>query len=1684
MIAHLLNKLYQKSPYLLNKQRILLAAILLSCFLVTNVPLLHAQSQTKIPSYWQYAASGRLRHIELADIDQDGVDEFLIADENGRVDLISASGRAKWSYTAPDSILNINSIDVHGTDHRQLEILLGLPGQMILLSSDGEEIWRTSVAANSATPSPLSGGAQEAAGIWLDEDKSLPVAFAAFDHNDDGQDEILILLQTGQLLLYDVNGNLVWVHSDYATNPPEVAPHLILFDFDLDGKDEILFTVFNPRRFGQLILLDDNKVKWDIPLSGRITDIVDIKFRENSPPLVAVATSLGQVHLYDYFRQQRWFRTLNRPAGELVAFPIAEGNALAVGTQVGSVVAFDEDGRRIWENQLAENGEREILSLSASPALPAADEPVLAATLEVEENIGDAADVVLIGENGQTLTRIPDVDSLGLTRFSDSNHDQNNELIIGHFATLELLGVGAGDSENIREWEYTLDAAPSAALVTDLDGDGNEELVIGTRDGRVHSLNSDRSLRWLHDVGGAISDLAILPGQDGNESSIVVVRHDNANAIDETAWIELRESKGEKIWEQKLDASITALHITDLDQSSEPEIIAGTEDGRLIIFAANGEKLWDLKLSNFNGEIRKLALLEDDPKLTPEIIAAGTNEIAGINLADETQPTRHIAAFANPILDFIPVQSDDNNELDVRLLVTTSDGQVHGLNRRGIEMAHLQWPLSIGGAPTSAISTPNPIAQGFRQDQTLLMSTDQGDLLRLDLQDNVPIIPWRFEGMGDITALHWRDQDLDGQPDLAVVGNDQGQVRVYSQIQSLSPRTAFKPLELNSSIFALETLQRDSSQTPILLAVTENGLVQMFREQENRPPLLTEPAANVDQGQYRIGIGVTDVEGDEVTVQLEIQDPQTGLWIKDEEQDLSNGSGTLFWLVTDPPESPNGLQYRFVYDDGSYQGTFVPPPGPPFITPSPWLNAAPVLLLTLTAVGLLVSILYVRQAKTPNARARRFYRRLKQQPDNSLILLEQKYAHTHGSPDFLLYMANCARQEDDKLIANLADGLFLLPERPHAGLSILNRTLDEVNGEEEKAWQDLERWQLTFGTTQALLDAPTVTELSLLRPRLLQLLEWLEVQEKWSPVLELLRPIVTSLQDSERVDMVEDRLVYLNEAAARLVQSRELLSDYAPSIENTIVAAIIHRWAGIVTAEIEDLRGRAQLSVVLKTKRLVPSEQTIVALDIYNSGRAAAENIFAVLDDDPAYDVHSLPQEISFLPPGRTKEVRFVVEPQVIDRFRISLTLTYDDRSHQNLTFAFGDMVHLLPPVRDFSPVVNPYMPGTPLRPGSVLFFGREDLFEFIAENAGFRSFRNVIILVGQRRTGKTSALLRLEENLPSHLLPVYIDCQSLGVIPGMPALLEEFAWYIADALARRNITVEVPELENWQQDPTRLFQRYFLPHVKELLPADATLLLVFDEFEAFENLVADGILPPTFFTYLRHLMQHGEQLNFIFVGTRRLEEMTSDYWSVLFNIALYRKIDFLGADAATRLITEPVYPNLVYDDLAIDKILRVTAGHPYFLQLVCYTLVKRANSEQTGYVTISDVNAAVDEMLSLGEVHFAYLWRRSTATERALLTAVAHLMDRNAPFYPEDLIQYLRPYAVQPDPASVTAALNRLVERDILREVTEETRTVYELKLGLVGLWVAKNKSISKLFAGNGSGSSDIKQHAPEKAS
>lgn len=1650
-------------------------------------------------SYWEYTASGRLYASVAADMDQDGIDEFILADENGQVALISADGELVWSYDALEPVLALTAINLHNAAHPRLEVVLALQNRIVALSTEGERLWQRSIVPG--TPQTISGAANAGMSDDLSPDPVSPVMISRYDEDGDGRDEIALLLDSGHLFVYDASGSQLWRYAAQNDYSVSVEPQAFISDMDGDGQDEIVLGYFSPRRFSQLVYFNQGRRQWEQSISRRITALAPVSFAGNTSH-IAVGTNFGQLDLYNNRGERLWFRTVNKSITALTTVELLSGRALALGTASGSVIIYSEAGRRLWAHNLARLADREIVALSSTSSRLGNGQAVLAATLAGPGNgLQNQADVFLLGSSGQRLQKLATTDLPALTRLIDMNNDGRDELLLARFATLQLQGLGIGNSEYVQQWNYSLNAAPSASLILDLDNDGEEEIIIGTQDGRIHTLNNNRDIRWLHAAGDLITHLAVIDHPLSEPPHIVVVRTPLAVATTPLAAatgltaattpqtavepalslskgeepggsrLELRDAQGEQLWQLQLPAPVSALLVDDTANAGQPLIVVGTTDGQVIAFDSNGTLLWEQDLFTLIGTIHHLLLSKSNNAQQPtEVLAAGEKTILALNETPHGSFRRLLASFDQPIHALHQVEQSTIRELATALIVFTADGLVHGLNRRGVEMAQWRWPFDLEGTPLAVLPDNSGRSEAFQQATTaFLLATANNQLFRLDVTDNQPVIHWDLSSTQPITTLFWRDSDNDSHPDTALVGTQTGRVYVYELVNTRDPRLTLQ-LNVASSVYDLTVLERVASRAPDLLIITENGLVQLFREQENHPPLLTAPSIETKQGFYSIGVEVNDVENDRVNVQLEVYDPPSAQWVASAEQSLTTGNGPLFWPSVSPREGAERIQYRFRYDDGFYRGYVTPPQGP-VVTQLPALEGAtPLMLLAGAGLGLLATTLYLVQSRSSNAQARRFYRRLRQQPDATLSLLEQKYTAVKGSPDFLLQLTNQARRSGDNQVTGLADGFFLLANRPLSGIAIITRTLDETNAQ-GLPWKNLQLWRTLYKTCQTLLEAPSITELSLLRPQFVHLLTQLEEEGEWSPVLDSLLPILTNLRDSERVDMADDRLVYLNQAAVRLEQLQEQLPEFSISAERTLVKVVARRWAGLISAETEELRGRAELEVLLKTRRIVPNGRTDVALEIRNNGRAAAENIIATLDDNPAYRVYSQPQNIPFLPPGRTRQIKFVIEPLVLDRFRIALAVTFDDRNRRDKRFAFGDMVHQLPPVREFRPIVNPYMPGTPLRPASPLFFGREELFDFIVENAASagsnaRAHRNVLILIGQRRTGKTSALLRLEEHLPPHLLPIYIDCQSLGVVPGMPALLQEFAWHIADALAERDLIVSVPEMSEWQIDPTHLFQRQFLPQVSKCLPPDTTLLLVFDEFEAFEEMVNDSILPRTLFTYLRHLMQHSEGLNFIFVGTRRLEEMSANYWSVLFNIALYKKIDYLSTEAATRLISEPVAPYLVYDDLAIDKVLRVTAGHPYFLQLVCYTLVKRANTEKTPYITVSDVNAALDEMLRLGEVHFAYLWQRSTPAEWALLTAAANLMDHNAPLHPEEFTRYLESFSIELDPAEVTASLNSLVDRDILREVTEEAVTLYELRIGLVGLWVAQNKSLSKLYA------------------
>ncbi len=309
-----------------------------------------------------------------------------------------------------------------------------------------------------------------------------------------------------------------------------------------------------------------------------------------------------------------------------------------------------------------------------------------------------------------------------------------------------------------------------------------------------------------------------------------------------------------------------------------------------------------------------------------------------------------------------------------------------------------------------------------------------------------------------------------------------------------------------------------------------------------------------------------------------------------------------------------------------------------------------------------------------------------------------------------------------------------------------------------------------------------------------------------------LERVTHTLHYYQRVETSGDKMAYLAQTIEILGRLNREFPNTLPQPEQNILTRIAVNWLTVTTNALQDLQGRAQLDVSLKTRQLVNFEQAALSLELTNTGRSPASSITVALLPGQDYTAqHDGSAPLNILPAGRSTliELPLVVTPAVT-QCRAEFAITFDDREQNGKTLAFADIVRLLQPVTEFRPVPNPYAPGTPLRPGSPIFFGRDDLFQFITENMAGLARQNIMVLIGQRRMGKISFLQQFPARLGKEYLPVYLPGQSLGIDPGMTNFFYDLSLTIVDALADQGIELVEPTLEDFAKRPNGTFERNF----------------------------------------------------------------------------------------------------------------------------------------------------------------------------------------------------------------------------------------------------------------------------------
>ncbi len=335
------------------------------------------------------------------------------------------------------------------------------------------------------------------------------------------------------------------------------------------------------------------------------------------------------------------------------------------------------------------------------------------------------------------------------------------------------------------------------------------------------------------------------------------------------------------------------------------------------------------------------------------------------------------------------------------------------------------------------------------------------------------------------------------------------------------------------------------------------------------------------------------------------------------------------------------------------------------------------------------------------------------------------------------------------------------------------------------------------------------------------------------------------------------------------------------------------------------------------------------------------------------------------------------------------------------------------------------------------------------------------LVLFGQRRIGKTSLLLQLHRLLPADFfLPVYFDLHDQA---GRP--LGEVLADMASAVAER-AGLPLPEPGAFD-DRGLFFSRTFLPSVYDALGENRRLVFLFDEFEVPEATRKDA-LPPTaalhsLFRFARRLMTQDPRPAFVFTVGRRVEDVNVDF-TAMFKASMVREIWVLERESTEALIRQAeATRTLQFTDQAVTHILSLTAGHPYFTQLLCWYIWEQAYASdplRLPRIGVGEVEAAAEAMLGATDQSFTWLWQGLGLAERIYAIGLAGLADEEGKIVPEEqVLQTLADHAARLCTREVELQAPRdLVRRRIL-ELVEEGE--HRFTIELLRRWIRRHHTL-----------------------
>lgn len=407
----------------------------------------------------------------------------------------------------------------------------------------------------------------------------------------------------------------------------------------------------------------------------------------------------------------------------------------------------------------------------------------------------------------------------------------------------------------------------------------------------------------------------------------------------------------------------------------------------------------------------------------------------------------------------------------------------------------------------------------------------------------------------------------------------------------------------------------------------------------------------------------------------------------------------------------------------------------------------------------------------------------------------------------------------------------------------------------------------------------------------------------------------------------------------------------------------------------------------------------------------------------------------------------------------------------------------------------SPYVCGDPVGPErNDVFFGREELLEQIRRQ--IIQSGNVVLLEGNRRSGKSSILKHLEgvKAVPGWI-GVYSSFQGAkGSEKSTGVPTAEVFRLIAESVSKaiyKSVDKKIPLPDGEvppqspklsikdrkrfgtavresisEESPFSDFCDYIEIVMEALAERELGLLLMFDEFDKLQEGIDNKVTSPQVPENIRYLIQSYPRISAILTGSRRLKRLREEYWSMLFGLGTRFSVTALPEKSARFLITSPVKNQLTYAQEAISRAIYLTACQPYLLQCLCSRVFDMAVQLKTRSVTMDLVNQAGNALVEDNE-HFATMWDYVKSDRRRFILALCH-KDISGPdplrlgFVQERLITY----GIEVNDETLIADLEFLRELELIELVGELGGGHYVLSIPLMGTWIEKQQDFAALLS------------------